>query len=166
MNGQGQMQPSEILKFCPSCSHAQFPTCHKYPAARKLLQMAAAHRRTPPLLKYNSEVGLFEEEPKIDPLGGVGRRAAAGPEGMNERIGLLGIYGMEFALCIPCPCPPTDNDLSLSLHPQFLIAARRSNSFSAASTTATARGTPFRPGVSLTPWSSNREFDYTLAKVS
>ena len=75
---------------------------------------------------------------------------------MNERIGLLGIYGMEFALCIPCP--PTDNDLSLSLHPQFLIAARRSNSFSAASTTATARGTPFRPGVSLTPWSSNREF--------
>ena len=120
--------------------------------------MAAAQRRTPPLLKYNSEVGLFEEEPKIDPLGGVGRREGR-PEGMNERIGLLGIYGMEFALCIPCPCPPTDNDLSLSLHPQFLIAARRSNSFSAASTTATARGTPFRPGVSLTPWSSNREFD-------
>ena len=113
MNGQGQMQPSEFLKFRPSRSHAQFPTCHKYPAARKLLQMAAAQRRTHPLLKYNSEVGLFEEEPKIDPLGGVGRREGR-PEGMNERIGLLGIYGMEFALCIPCPCPPTDNDLSLS----------------------------------------------------
>ena len=114
MNGQGQMQPSEFLKFRPSRSHAQFPTCHKYPAARKLLQMAAAQRRTHPLLKYNSEVGLFEEEPKIDPLGGVGRREGR-PEGMNERIGLLGIYGMEFALCIPCPCPPTDNDLSLFL---------------------------------------------------
>ena len=41
--------------------------------------MADAQLRTPPLLKYNSEVGLFEEEPKIDPLGVEG-----GPAGRDE----------------------------------------------------------------------------------